>query len=171
MTTELKPPPLTEAQILAIFQPWSDTAGTSHADLMELTVAARDLQWLALVGELQRDAARWRQLAYMEASRVAPETLAHYIARPDRLDFAAKIVAEQTLDAVRNVQSPAIVDGIQSDADRYRWLCSHMIVPAPSLWDNGVGFVTPALPRKSGAMTKPELDAAIDAARGEKGGV
>lgn len=54
---ELKPPPMSEAQILAIFQPWSDTAGTSHADLMELTVAARDQQWLALVGELQRDAA------------------------------------------------------------------------------------------------------------------
>ena len=51
------------------------------------------------------------------------------------------------------------------DAENYRWLCSHMIVPAPSLWDNGVAFATQAFPRKSGAMTKAELDAAIRAAR------
>lgn len=53
----------------------------------------------------------------------------------------------------------------KEDAENYRWLCTHMIVPAPSLWDNGVGFVTPALPRKRGAMTKPELDEHIRAAR------
>jgi hypothetical protein len=64
------------------------------------------------------------------------------------------------------------VEAYRADAERYRWLCSYAIVPTPSLWDCGVGFVTPALPRKSGAMTKPELDAEIDAAiraRGQGG--
>lgn len=55
------------------------------------------------------------------------------------------------------------IDALVRDAERYRWLCSYTIIPAPSLWDNGVGFVTPALPRKSGAMNKQELDTAIDA--------
>jgi hypothetical protein len=33
-------------------------------------------------------AKRWNMLAYMEANRVAPDTLAHYIANPDKLDYA-----------------------------------------------------------------------------------
>ncbi len=34
---------------------------------------------------------RWEMLAYMEASRVAPDTLAHYIANPDKLDYAVHL--------------------------------------------------------------------------------
>ena len=62
----------------------------------------------------------------------------------------------------------AEIEALARDAERYRWLCSYAIIPAPSLWDNGVGFVTPALPRKSGAMNKHELDAVIDIALAEE---
>lgn len=50
----------------------------------------RNAQPVELTDEA-RDAARWRQLAEMEAKMVAPRTLAHYIARPDRLDKVIEI--------------------------------------------------------------------------------
>lgn len=71
----------------------------------------------------------------------------------DREDFAASHPA------------PGQVERDREDAENYRWLCSHIIVPSPSLWDRGVAFTTPPMPRKAGQMTKAELDDFIRAAR------
>ena len=56
-------------------------------------------------------------------------------------------------------------DALAADAARYRWLCEHQIVPSPSLWDDGIGFVCKlnGLTRR-GAAEKATLDTAIDAA-------
>ena len=66
--------------------------------------------------------------------------------------------------------APGQVERDREDAENYRWLCSHMIVPSPSLWDRGVAFTTPPMPRKAGQMTKAELDDFIRAARSSDGG-
>lgn len=65
--------------------------------------------------------------------------------------------------------APGQVERDREDAENYRWLCSHMIVPCPSLWDKGVAFTTPPMPRKAGQMTKAELDDFIRAARSSDG--
>lgn len=72
------------------------------------------------------------------------------------------------LEAIRAYARQAVEarEADREDAERYRHLCSQgSIIPRPSLWDAGVGFTGLLVPRKSGAMTKAELDAAIDKAR------
>jgi uncharacterized protein (UPF0335 family) len=49
------------------------------------------LSWEGKRRDLEKDAERWQQIAYMESSRVAPEILADYIAKPERLDYAAEL--------------------------------------------------------------------------------
>lgn len=60
------------------------------------------------------------------------------------------------------------VERYRKDAERYRWLCSHAIVPSPSLWDFGVAFAAQDIKQRRGQMHKVELDAAIDAALSHK---
>ena len=65
----------------------------------ERTIVGRVRTRAALEAEIDRvskDAERWKQLAYMEASRVAPDTLVYYIQAPDKLDYAAKLRNDHT---------------------------------------------------------------------------
>jgi hypothetical protein len=83
-------------------------------------------------------------------------------------------IHEITEDWIGKVQPPTLAklqaaiaefDALAADAARYRWLCEHQIVPSPSLWDDGIGFVCKlnGLTRR-GTAEKATLDAAIDAA-------
>lgn len=70
-----------------------------------------------------------------------------------------------TLPILSNESRKQYAD-MEKDAARYRWLCGdNMIIPRPSLWDGGVGFICDleSLPH-SGRIGKISLDAAIDAA-------
>lgn len=65
-----------------------------HAHYHPMKEARAALQ--AEVDRVSKDAERWKQLAYMEASRVAPDTLVYYIQAPDKLDYAAKLRNDHT---------------------------------------------------------------------------
>jgi hypothetical protein len=55
----------------------------------------------------ERDAARWKMLAHMEVNMVAPETLRHYIANPDKLDYAAHLKAVHDSQAIDTAMGAA----------------------------------------------------------------
>lgn len=113
MTTELKPPPMPEPDIDTANHAGVRIVGYT-ADQIHLSIAARDAQWLALVGELQRDA--------------------------ERLDLLEAFVNEHGAIHLHDGEHP---------------------------YGLGLGLRPGSLSR----TLREAIDSAIDAARGEKGGV
>ncbi|MBQ0917503.1 hypothetical protein KBW71_03540 [Hydrogenophaga aromaticivorans] len=50
--------------------------------------------WRVTAENAEKDAARWRHLEYMHGRGIQMETIAHYIARPERLDYSAELHKE-----------------------------------------------------------------------------
>lgn len=66
------------------------------AELQRQNEAQKDewLSWDAKRVALELFASRWQQLEHMYSKGATANTLGHYIGRPERLDYAAKLRAE-----------------------------------------------------------------------------
>lgn len=73
---------MTKEQLLAL----ADEYATLTADTAAVTKARAALE--AALDAVVRDAERWKMMAHMESNRVSQDTLMHYIANPDKLDYA-----------------------------------------------------------------------------------
>ncbi len=50
--------------------------------------------WRVTAENAEKDAARWKHLEYMYGRGIPMETISHYIARPERLDYSAELHQE-----------------------------------------------------------------------------
>lgn len=75
------------------------------------------------IEELEVLAARWTQLEYMYGRGIAPDTIAHYIGRPERLDYAAQLHREHcTVAAPPPVAQPLTHEQIEEMAVEEQFL-------------------------------------------------
>jgi len=73
---------------------WNEEQVRAYAATLIARVAELQRQNEAQKDEMELFAARWQQLEHMYSKGATANTLGHYIGRPERLDYAAKLRAE-----------------------------------------------------------------------------